>query len=297
MNRSTHAALAPPAMTKAWGAYVVAAAVAAWGASSTVSPAMAQPGAPEPAESAARIERPAAKPRAGLPDRWKESFDAFDEADRAAAPKPGGVLFVGSSSIRLWNDLEKQFEDPVAIVKRGFGGSRLQDTTDHLQRLVLPYKPRVVVVYAGDNDLAEGRTPQQVLQSFADFVAGVHAALPSTRIAFVSIKPSPLRLRLMQLAAETNGLIAAFCSSDARLDYINVYSPMLGPDGRPREELFQPDRLHLNAQGYALWKSVIAEHLVARAEPSAAAALEDAKRPLPAPRATAPASAPAGPAR
>lgn len=250
-----------------------------------------------PAGPAARSERRPDAPGPDMPNRWKESFDAFDEADRAAAPRPGGVLFVGSSSIRLWNDLETQFEDPVAVVKRGFGGSRLQDTTDHLQRLVLPYKPRVVVVYAGDNDLAEGRTPQQVLQSFADFVAGVHAALPATRIAFVSIKPSPLREKLMQLAAQTNALIAAYCRGDARLDYVDVYSAMLGADGRPRDELFQADRLHLNAQGYALWKSVIAEHLVARSAPSAAAALQDAKRPLPAPSASAPARVPADPPR
>lgn len=253
--------------------------------------------APEAAASPTRSERPAPKARSALPARWQESFDAFDAADRAAAPKPGGVLFVGSSSIRLWNDLEQQFDDPVAVVKRGFGGSRLQDTTDHLQRLVLPYKPRVVVVYAGDNDLAEGRSPQQVLQSFADFVDGVHAELPATRIAFVSIKPSPLRERLMRSAEETNTLIAAYCKNDTRLDYINVYSPMLGPDGRPREELFLPDRLHLNAQGYALWKSVIAGHLSARSEPAAAAGLEDAKRPLPAPSATTPAPVPAVPPR
>lgn len=251
----------------------------------------------DPAASRERSERPAPKARSALPTRWQESFDAFDAADRASAPKPGGVVFVGSSSIRLWNDLEQQFEDPVAIVKRGFGGSRLQDTTDHLQRLVLPYKPRVVVVYAGDNDLAEGRSPKQVLQSFADFVAGVHAELPATRIAFVSIKPSPLRERLMRSAEETNSLIAAYCKNDPRLDYINVYSPMLGPDGRPREELFLPDRLHLNAQGYALWKSVIAGHLSANSEPAAAAGLEDAKRPLPAPSATTPAPVPAEPPR
>ncbi|HEU4458986.1 MAG TPA: SGNH/GDSL hydrolase family protein [Methylibium sp.] len=254
---------------------------------------MAQP----QAAPASKPKPKASRPEPALPARWRESFEAFDAADRAAAPKPGGVLFVGSSSIRLWNDLEQQFEDPVAVVKRGFGGSRLQDTTDHLRRLVLPYKPRVVVVYAGDNDLAEGRSPQQVFKSFEDFVEGVHAELPATRIAFVSIKPSPLRLALMRSAEETNARIAAFCRNDPRLDYINVWSPMLGNDGRPREELFLPDRLHLNAQGYALWKSVIARHLIERAEPAAAAALETSGRPLTPPSATTPEPAPPDPDR
>jgi lysophospholipase L1-like esterase len=133
-----------------------------------------------------------------------------------------------------------------------------------------------------------------VLQSFADLVAGVHAELPATRIAFVSIKPSPLRAKLMRTAEETNALIGEYCKGDARLDYVDVYSPMLGADGRPREELFLPDRLHLNAEGYALWKSIIAQHLGARQEPRAAEALEDAKRPLPAPSASSPAPASGG---
>jgi lysophospholipase L1-like esterase len=193
--------------------------------------------------------------------RWQSSFEAFAAADAARAPLPGGVVFVGSSSIRLWNDLEQQFEDHVAIVKRGFGGSRMLDCAQHLQRLVLPYKPRLVVVYAGDNDLAEGRTPEQVLASFSEFVAGVRAALPETRIAYLSIKPSPLRQALLPKVRATNALIADYAAGTPNLDYIDVYSKMLDRDGRPRGELFQADSLHLNAAGYALWQGVIAGHL------------------------------------
>ncbi|MES2888827.1 MAG: GDSL family lipase, partial [Pseudomonadota bacterium] len=92
--------------------------------------------------------------------RWRDSFDAFAAADRAQAPQMGGVLFVGSSSIRLWNNLEQSFETQPVIIKRGFGGSRLADCVQHLNHLVIPYQPRLVVVYAGDNDLAEGATPE-----------------------------------------------------------------------------------------------------------------------------------------
>ncbi|WP_428415746.1 SGNH/GDSL hydrolase family protein [Methylibium sp.] len=192
--------------------------------------------------------------------RWQESLEAFALADQAQAPQPGGVLFVGSSSIRLWSGLETQFAGET-IVKRGFGGSRMFDCAEYLERLVLPYKPRLVIVYAGDNDLAEGRTPQQVLASFSAFVEGVRRALPDTRIAYLSIKPSPLRSALMPQVAETNALVANYSRHTPNLDYIDIYSKMLDEQGRPRAELFQPDALHLNAQGYALWRTVIADHL------------------------------------
>ncbi|MDP1788941.1 MAG: GDSL-type esterase/lipase family protein, partial [Methylibium sp.] len=126
---------------------------------------------------------------------------------------------------------------------------------------VLPYKPRLVIVSAGDNDLAERRTPQQVLASFSAFVEGVRRALPDTRIAYLSIKPSPLRSALMPQVVETNALVADYSRRTPNLDYIDIYSKMLDEQGHPRAELFQPDALHLNAQGYALWRTVIADHL------------------------------------
>ena len=198
--------------------------------------------------------------------RWRESLDAFALADEAQAPQPGGVLFVGSSSIRLWSGLETQFAGET-IVKRGFGGSRMFDCAEYLERLVLPYKPRLVIVYAGDNDLAEGRTPQQVLASFSAFVEGVRRALPDTRIAYLSIKPSPLRSALMPQVVETNALVADYSRHTPNLDYIDIYSKMLDEQGQPRAELFLPDALHLNTQGYALWRTVIADHLRAPAPP------------------------------
>lgn len=123
------------------------------------------------------------------------------------------------------------------------------------------YKPRQVVVYAGDNDLAEGRTPQQVLQSYAAFVEGVHKSLPNTRIAYLSIKPSPSRAALLPAMREANALIAQYSARDERLDFIDVFSRMVDEAGKPRAELFGADALHLNERGYALWRSVIATHL------------------------------------
>lgn len=211
----------------------------------------------------AQAVRSAIAPRAlqaSIDSRWRDSLDGFAALDREHAPAPGGVVFVGSSSIRLWNDLEREF-GTLAIVKRGFGGSRLADCARYVAQLVLPYKPRIVVVYAGDNDLAEGGTPEGVLQSYVEFVRHVHEALPETRIAYISIKPSPSREALMPQAIQTNELIEKYSKGDAKLAFIDIYTLMLDAEGRPRADLFLPDALHLNPAGYAIWKSAIAGHL------------------------------------
>ena len=191
---------------------------------------------------------------------WRASMEAFAESDRAHAPTPGGVVFVGSSSIRAWDSLEKDF--PAShVVKRGFGGSRLADSAYYADRLVLPYKPRQVVVYAGENDLANGATPEAVLASFVSLAQQVHAAQPETRIAFVSIKPSPSRQAQHGAALRSNELIAAYTRSAPGLDYIDVYTPMLDSAGQPRADLFQADMLHLSPAGYAVWKNAITPYL------------------------------------
>lgn len=192
--------------------------------------------------------------------RWRESFAAFDAADRQKPVRPDGVVFVGSSSIRLWYGLETQF-DGQAVVKRGFGGAQLSDCAAYLDRLVVAYRPRLVVLYAGDNDLAAGRSPEAVLQTYIGFVDGVHRKLPQTRIAYVSIKPSPARETLLPQIREANMLIRRHAVGHERLDYIDVFSPMLDADGRPRPELFRADGLHLDEEGYALWRDIIALHL------------------------------------
>jgi lysophospholipase L1-like esterase len=203
-------------------------------------------------------------PVSGAPDSdtaWEAAVNAFALADREHAPPPGGVVFVGSSSIRLWQGLEQQFPSGGTVIKRGFGGSRLSDCVRYLNRLVIPYRPRLVLVYAGDNDLAEGRTPQEVLRQFEAFAQGIHRALPETRVAFISVKPSPARAHIIAKARAANALVHRYTASQEWLDYIDVFTPMLGPDGNPRKELFRADALHLNAAGYALWKTAITPHL------------------------------------
>ncbi|HEU0049138.1 MAG TPA: SGNH/GDSL hydrolase family protein, partial [Nitrososphaera sp.] len=179
------------------------------------------------------------------------------EADRKNPPPKGAVLFVGSSSIRLWQSLRKDFPG-IKVINRGFGGSELADSTFYVDRIVIPYRPKMVVLYAGDNDLASGKTPQQVFEDYKAFVGRVHQKLPATRIAFISIKPSPARASLLQSMKDANGMIKAYATHARKLIYIDVFTPMLGKDGSPRPELFGPDRLHMNSEGYRLWKTVVA---------------------------------------
>jgi len=193
--------------------------------------------------------------------RWRAELDAFEAADSARMPAPGGVVFVGSSTIRFWSHLAQDFPAQPVIVNRGFGGSTMADCALLAQQLALRYKPRLVVIYAGDNDLAEGRTPLQVLESFAAFANALRAELPATRIAFISVKPSPSREKLLPQIRETNNIIAAYLRRLPDSDYIDVFTPMLGADGSLRPELFRPDMLHMNDEGYRLWQSIVGPRL------------------------------------
>lgn len=226
------------------------------------------------AAPAASAPSPAAVPAApaeaaALPDPWAAAFDAFAREDAERAPQPGGVVFVGSSSIRLWAGLRQQFAD-WPVVQRGFGGSQLRDCAQRVDRLVAPYRPRLVIVYAGDNDLEAGRTPQQVLADFQAFVDGARRHQPGLPIAFISIKPSPARARLMGRVREANRLIRDYAQRTEGLRFVDVYSRMVDAEGQPRAELFSPDALHMNAQGYAVWTTAI-QQSVSAASPLAAA--------------------------
>jgi len=192
---------------------------------------------------------------------WDQAFEAFTADDESHPHPEGGVLFVGSSSIRLWSDLQDQFKDLPVVINRGFGGSQLADCVKNLNRLVIRYRPSTVLVYAGDNDLAAGTTPEEVLHRFTAFVEGVHRELPGTRIAYISIKPSPSRIGLLPQIRQTNTLIRDYAEGLDRVSFIDVYTPMLDAAGKPRGELFRADLLHLNADGYALWKRVIGPHV------------------------------------
>lgn len=194
------------------------------------------------------------------PEKWTKAIDAFTTADQTNPPPRDGVVFVGSSSIVRWSSLQRDFPG-VKAINRGFGGSELADSVFYADRIVIPYRPRIVVLYAGENDLNAGKTPETVFADFKAFVAKVHAALPQTRIVFIAIKPSPSRAKIKDQVARANALVAAECKRDRRLAYADVYTPMLTAAGEMRPELFVKDMLHLNEAGYALWAPIVARHL------------------------------------
>jgi lysophospholipase L1-like esterase len=198
-----------------------------------------------------------AKPDAAKAPPFDAEIRAFEAADAKSPPAPGGVLFVGSSSIRLWKTLAEDFPG-VPVINRGFGGSQIPHSTRYADRIVLPYKPKTIVFYAGDNDIAAGRKPEQVLADFKAFAAKVHDSLPDTPIYFISIKPSLKRWKLVDQIREANRLVKELAdSSGGKIGYVDVFTPMLGSDGKPRPELLGPDGLHMTRQGYELWRDTI----------------------------------------
>jgi len=185
--------------------------------------------------------------------RSEAEIRRFEAADRAAPVAAGGVVFVGSSSFRLWPNIAADFPG-VPVLNRGFGGSTLPEVNHYVPRIVLPYRPRLVALYAGDNDLNDGRTPADVLADYRTFVTMVRRELPSARIVFVSIKPSPSRWALVGAIREANRLVREEVARDSSQTYVDVFTPMLRADGRPRPELFVADSLHMTRAGYDLWR-------------------------------------------
>jgi lysophospholipase L1-like esterase len=220
--------------------------------------------------------QPLTRAQAASQARWAATLAEFAAADRVAPPAAGGVLFVGSSSIRLWRELPQDFNQAPLVINRGFGGSTMADCRDFAPQLVVQYRPRHVLVYAGENDLDQGHSPEDVLASFRGFVEVVRRELPATRISYISIKPSPLRRAMLPKVRQANMLLADYVNTLPDASFIDVFTPMIDGEGQPRAELFGPDRLHMNRTGYALWRSVIASHVVAAQTPSVGAAAAEA---------------------
>ena len=193
------------------------------------------------------------------PNRWEPAIRDFEAREQEAPTAKGGIVFIGSSSIRRW-DLEKYFPG-LPVTNRGFGGSRIADSTRYADRILRPIEPRVVVLYAGDNDINAGKTPDQVASDYRAFVAKIRAALPRTRIVFIALKPSLRRWKLVGAMREANEAIREIAAEDPRLAFVDVDAPMIGSDGRPRPQLFAEDGLHLSAEGYELWASLVLPHL------------------------------------
>jgi lysophospholipase L1-like esterase len=197
---------------------------------------------------------------------WARDMALFRGEDIGAPPPPRPVVFTGSSSIRMWSTLSQDFPD-LPVLNRGFGGSQMRDAFWYADEVVIRYRPSVVVLYAGDNDLNAGRTPKQVVADFRAFVRRVRRDLPAVRIVYISIKPSPSRAHLMPLMRAANELIRAEAARTQGVEFVDVFKWMLGPDGQPYPALFLEDRLHMNEHGYGLWRVLLTPVLRRAARP------------------------------
>ena len=184
-------------------------------------------------------------------NRFEKNVAVYEAADKASPPPQGAVLLVGDSQFYRWKTLAEDLPG-YAIVNRGIDSFTMTDVVFFADRLVLPYKPRLIVVHAGGNDVNIGRTAAQVLGDFQAFVQKVRETLPSVSVAFSSVTPGPGRWSQAAVRRETNSAIKAYVATDPRLIYIDLWSAMLGPDGGPREDLWVEDRIHPNHAGYEL---------------------------------------------
>ncbi|KLD63234.1 SGNH/GDSL hydrolase family protein [Dyella japonica] len=196
------------------------------------------------------------------PSHWQPDIAAFVAADHEHPPAQHGVLFIGSSSIQFWKSLAQDFPG-VPVINRGFGGSALPDSTYYADRIVWPYQPRLIVMYAGDNDINDGATPEQVLASFQQFVARAREGVPGVPIVYISIKPSLARLSLWPRMKTANDEIRDWAATQKNVRFVDIAPEMLDAQGKPRPELFRPDGLHMLPAGYALWIATLKPVLAA----------------------------------
>jgi lysophospholipase L1-like esterase len=192
--------------------------------------------------------------------KWEPEIKAFEAADRANPPPKGAVLFIGSSTIRLWKTLSKDFPE-YQVLNRGFGGCHVADCTYYADRIVIPYQPRLIVFRAGGNDIADRMTPEQVRDNFQAFVEKVRAKLPKVRIAYTSIDATPSRWANAEREKKANLLIESYIQKGDNLDFIDTFDATIGRDSKPQAELFGNDRLHFNAKGYNILATVVRAHL------------------------------------
>ena len=193
---------------------------------------------------------------------WLEKeIIAFEKQDSIKMPESGSILFVGSSSIRGWRSLPQDYPDRK-ILNRGFGGSEFKDANHYFNRIISKYKPSQVVIYEGDNDIASGKSPEQVFNSFLEFVDKMEKGLPNTQLVILSIKPSISRWEKFPDMQAVNQRMREYASEKKWITFVNVATPMLDENGEPKAELFLGDGIHMKEKGYEIWREVLEPYLI-----------------------------------
>jgi lysophospholipase L1-like esterase len=191
-----------------------------------------------------------------LPVLWEESIEEYLAQDRVSAPPEGGILFVGSSFIRQWTTLEGDMS-PLPVINRGFGGSRSHEVLYYMERIVLPYRPSIIVYYAGANDVDAGVPAEEIAGNFRKFADRVAGELPETRVFFVSVIRAPQKRARWKVVDDANSRVREFVIGRKNLGYIEVNPPLFEEKGNARMGLYLEDQLHFNADGYAEMTKVI----------------------------------------
>lgn len=191
---------------------------------------------------------------------WDKGINEMLEIDTRQTPPKDAVLFVGSSSLVMWKTIHKDFPD-LKFINRAFGGSEFEDLNYYAPRIVIPYKPRKIFVYEGDNDINSGKEAERVLDDFKKFVRIVRRDLPKTKIYFISIKPSIARINLLPEMQKANRLIENETKKLKNVEFVDVASKMLDGENKPLSDIFLEDKLHMNAKGYAIWRDALSEYL------------------------------------
>jgi lysophospholipase L1-like esterase len=193
--------------------------------------------------------------------RFENEIQAFETQDKQSPPPVQPILFVGSSSIRLWPDLQQYFPDKV-VLNRGFGGSELSDVRYFVDRAIIAYKPKQIVLYAGENDIASSKlTAQQTYDNFVDLFQYVRQKLPGVPFVYIAIKLSPSRRQFWPVVNETNQRISQYLSKQTDTKFVDIRSSMLGPNNQPLGTLFKSDSLHMTDAGYQRWAPVLKPYL------------------------------------
>lgn len=196
----------------------------------------------------------------GLAAQFEEAIRAYEKNDALTPPPRGGILFTGSSMLYSWSSLEQDFRG-LPVFARAFSGWRMADAVTYAERINVAYRPHIIVLQAGGADLAEGRSPEQVVGLFQDYVSKVRKLLPGVRIVFLGSSPHPFRPRGREDQQRLNNLIAAFVTGQKNLFYVDLWTAMLGPDGKVRQELYVTDSYVPSADGYALRAKLIRPYL------------------------------------
>lgn len=199
----------------------------------------------------------AARSSAQTAAKWDPAIQKFEAQDKVAPPPQNAVVFIGASSIVRWNLREYFPELGAKAINRGFGGSQSVDSVRYVDRIVIPYRPRIVVYYAGDNDVEAGVPASEIAHQFAVFEQKVHAALPGTKVIFISIKPSIRRWTWIDTIRTANALVKAYYLKTPHTQFMDIENQMLGADGKPNPDLLVADGLHMTPAGYRIWTAAL----------------------------------------